>query len=263
MLHGSYKQLTKPVYDLLMMQTFEEFHLPRVTSTNDYARELLTTHNAVLVTAQHQTAGRGRNGKTWVGDHGANIYASFGIKHKHPLIAEELASFMGRGALSVYDALRASAPGLSLRLKYPNDVLVFDGDGWCKISGILVEHEFHGSTCVSTVVGIGVNVEQEVFPDTIAQRCTSLRRLDITIAIEYLLAQIRDRFVQYLAAPWQEMHDRWVEALQLDSVRMTLIDEEAPYTPLRILADGRLIVRNDHTQQERIITDGDTLRYQH
>jgi len=263
MLHTSYKQHTKQGYYLPMMQTFVEFHLPRVTSTNDYARELLTTYNAVLVTAQHQTAGRGRNGKTWVGDHGANIYASFGIKHQHPFIPEELASFMGRGALSVYDALRAIAPGLSFRLKYPNDVLVFDGDGWCKVSGILVEHEFQGSTCVSTVVGIGVNVEQDVFPDTIAQRCTSLRRLDISVAIEYLLAQIRDRFVQYLTAPWQEVHERWVEALQLETVRLTVVDEDAPHTPLRVMGDGRLIVRNDHTQQERIITDGDTLRYQH
>lgn len=245
------------------MQPLVEFHLPRVTSTNDYARELLTAHDAVLVTAQHQTAGRGRNGKTWVGDHGANIYASFGIKHNHLLIAEELASFMARGALSVYDTLQASVPSRSFRLKYPNDVLVLADDGWSKISGILVEHEFHGSTCVSTVVGMGVNVEQDVFPDTIAQRCTSLRRLGISVSIEYLLAQIRDRFVQYVSTPWQEIHDRWVEALQLDSVRMTLMDEDAPHTPLRVLTDGRLLIRNDHTLQERIITDGDTLRYQH
>lgn len=245
------------------MQALVEFHLPRVTSTNDYARALLTTHERVLVTAQHQTAGRGRNGKTWIGDHGANIYASFGIKHNRRLIAEELASYMARGALSVYDTLRSAVPDRSFRLKYPNDVLVQADDGWSKISGVLVEHEFHGSACVSTVVGIGVNVEQDVFPDTILQRCTSLRRLGISVSIEYLLAQIRDRFVHDLTTPWQGVHERWVDALQLDSVRMTLIGEDAPHTPLRVLTDGRLIVRNDHTQQERIITDGDTLRYQH
>ena len=245
------------------MHTLVEFHLHRVTSTNDYARALLEMHQAVLVTAQHQTAGRGRNGKSWVGDHGANIYASFGMKHDQILTSEELATFMATGALSVYDTLCEVAPDQQVRLKYPNDVLVLTDQGWSKISGVLVEHEFHGSRCVSTVVGIGVNVEQDEFPDTIAQRCTSLRRLGVSVSIEYLLAGIRDRFVQYAMAPWQEVQERWVQALNLDSVRMSLMDDADPYTPIKVLADGRLIVKNDHTLQERIVTDGDTIRYHH
>lgn len=245
------------------MDSFVEFHLPRVTSTNDYARALLVSHTAVMVTAQHQTAGRGRNGKPWVGDHGANIYASFGIRHERTVSTEELAAFMARGALSVYDTLCEAVPERTFRLKYPNDVLVLADTGWSKISGVLVEHEFQGSTCLSTIVGIGVNVEQERFPDTIAQPCASLRHLGVRVPIEYLLAGIRDRFVANTHEPWQDIHPRWVNALQLDTVQITLIGSTEPHTPIRVMDDGRLIVRNDHTQQERIITDGDTIRYHH
>jgi biotin-(acetyl-CoA carboxylase) ligase len=67
------------------MQGPIEFHLPRVTSTNDYARELLRTYPYVLVSAQHQTAGRGRKGRAWIGDHGANIYGMPTRSHRKTL----------------------------------------------------------------------------------------------------------------------------------------------------------------------------------
>lgn len=250
------------------MQQLDEFHLPRVTSTNDYARQLLETHGFVLVTAMHQTHGRGRNGKPWIGDHGANIYASFGIRHGQGnkgggigMEPEDIASYMARGALSVYDALRELLPSTSFRLKYPNDVLAKTHEGWAKISGVLVEHEFTGSLCVSTIVGIGVNVEQEIFPETINQPCTSVRRLGHRVTIPRILGVLRDRFVRYCTKPWIDVHHAWVDALQLDGLLVSLADDPSPHTPIGVASDGRLIVRNLHTHKERIITDGDTLRY--
>jgi len=249
------------------MPQLAEFHLPRVTSTNDYAKQLLDSYSFVLVTAQHQTQGRGRNGKTWIGDHGANIYASFGIRHGDGaglvLSPEDIASYMARGALSVYETLQDHLPETSFRLKYPNDVLATTATGWSKVSGILVEHEFSGNVCASTVVGIGVNVEQEEFPDTIAQPCTSLRALGSQISTDRILRALRDRFIRYCSEDWADVHRKWVEALQLEGLQVMLAGDPTPHTPIRVTLDGRLIVRNQLTQQERMVSDGDTLRYLH
>lgn len=244
------------------MQGPIEFHLPRVTSTNDYARELLRTYPYVLVSAQHQTAGRGRKGRTWIGDHGANVYMSIGIRHAGTVSAEDLAAFMARGALSVLWMLRSCIPQGTFLIKYPNDVLAHTTEGWAKISGILVEHDFHGSVCEQSVIGIGVNVEQEAFPDTIGRPCTSMHRLGSTCTLPDVIARIRDAFTELRGAPWQDVHEQWVHELQLSSFIIEVVGSSDPHTAMHVLPDGRLVLRNEVTHQERIVSDGDSLRYQ-
>jgi BirA family biotin operon repressor/biotin-[acetyl-CoA-carboxylase] ligase len=165
-----------------------EFHLPVVTSTNDYAKELLSTYPYVLVSALHQTAGRGRKSREWIGDYGSNVYMSIATKHSHSLSTEDLSSYMWRGALAVVGALRKASSDVSFRIKYPNDIQANVDGQWSKISGILIEHEFHGSVCVNTVVGIGVNVDQTVFPENIGQLCTSLKCLGVSATSEEILS---------------------------------------------------------------------------
>lgn len=239
-----------------------EFHLPSVTSTNDYARELLRSYPYVFVSAAHQTAGRGRKGKEWLGDHGANIYCSFGLTHSEAVVADDLAAFMARGALATLRTLRVTAPHIAFRLKYPNDVQAHDGATWAKISGVLIEHEFHGSRCTGTVVGIGVNVEQEVFGETIGQPCTSLVLLGVHATFTSLLQSISQEFQKMRSEAWPDVHQAWVRELDIVGKNVSMVGVDGKWTVQRILSDGRLVVREDVTQQERIISDGDSLRYQ-
>ncbi|MDZ4745947.1 MAG: biotin--[acetyl-CoA-carboxylase] ligase [bacterium] len=239
-----------------------EFHLPIVSSTNDYAKELLVSYPYVLVTAQHQTAGRGRKGRAWHGDYGANIYASVGIRHSGDVTTDELSAYMGRGAQSVLRVLRKHSPNAFFRLKYPNDVQAKTEQGWAKIAGVLVEHEFQGSRCTSTVVGLGINVEQRVFPDNITQPCTSLRLLDVGVAVSSLLNDLRDVMAELMTRPWFDVHETWVQELDMGSKDIRIAETEGTWKFVRIASDGRLIVRNVVTQMERTVTDGDTVRYQ-
>jgi BirA family biotin operon repressor/biotin-[acetyl-CoA-carboxylase] ligase len=101
------------------------------------------------ITAERQSAGRGRRGRTWVSDPG-NLYASLLLTH--PAQAEHWAELSFVAALAVHDAVVEVAPGLKpkLAIKWPNDLLLSDA----KFAGILVEGESGRDVAV---VGIGVN----------------------------------------------------------------------------------------------------------
>ncbi len=124
----------------------------RIGSTSAEALALARAgeRGPLWVTAQSQTAGRGRRGRVWVSEPG-NLYATLLLTD--PSAPERAAELSFVAALAVHDALAecASALGPALALKWPNDVLC----GPAKIAGILVEGEGTGPLAVA--VGIGVN----------------------------------------------------------------------------------------------------------
>ena len=239
-----------------------EFHLPSVTSTSDYARELLRTYPYVFVSALHQTAGRGRNGRVWRGDFGTNVYCSLGITHSADPSVIDLSTYMARGALASIAVLREFAPRETFRLKYPNDVQAMHSNTWSKIAGVLVEHDFQGQRCTSSITGIGINVGQKQFENTINQACTSL----------YLMGYNADlpRFVQHLKSTLTELGDissdqifqQWVAELGILGRRVRILDDPSSWNVVRVLEDGRLHVRSEVTQTDRTVSDGDTIRYE-
>jgi len=103
------------------------------------------------ITAERQTAGRGRRGNAWTSEPG-NLYASLLLADAAP--AARLPEVCFVAALALRDAVRGTAPKLAskLKLKWPNDLLL----GGAKFAGILIEAETVGGRTTS-VVGIGVN----------------------------------------------------------------------------------------------------------
>jgi BirA family biotin operon repressor/biotin-[acetyl-CoA-carboxylase] ligase len=117
------------------------------------------------VSAQSQSAGRGRRGRSWVSEPG-NLYASLLLFDPAP--AERVAQLSFVAALAVRDAIAQAAPALTSRLslKWPNDVLL----GGEKVAGILIEGEVVRGQPVTAVVGIGINCvshpSEAAFPAT-------------------------------------------------------------------------------------------------
>jgi len=151
-------------------------HLRSVDSTNAKARELAAggAPHGTLVTASEQTAGRGRQGRTWVTPPGTAIAASVILREFDDLLPL-------RAGLAVADLA-----GDAARVKWPNDVLL-DGR---KVAGILVEARAPDWA----VVGIGVNVTG--VPPEVADIATSLERDDVEAALTELLAALARRVTQ-------------------------------------------------------------------
>jgi len=126
-------------------------------STNEEARRHISDiDNLSVLSALEQTDGRGQRGNIWTSNAGENLM--FSIVLKSPvLMAEDHFALNEIAALSVADFL--STYGIKAEIKWPNDIYV----GEKKICGILIENSFRGKTISTSIIGIGLNINQRNF----------------------------------------------------------------------------------------------------
>jgi BirA family transcriptional regulator, biotin operon repressor / biotin---[acetyl-CoA-carboxylase] ligase len=161
-------------------------HLRRTDSTSSRARELAAggAPHGTLVTAEEQTAGRGRQGRTWSAPPGRALLCSIVLRELEPLLPLQ-------AALAVADV--AAGSGLAARIKWPNDVLV-EGR---KLAGILVEGRPQEGWAV---LGIGINVavRPEDLPEELRETAATLGREPAAVeeALTALLAALERRMGQ-------------------------------------------------------------------
>lgn len=137
-------------------------------STNTRAKMLGKENvmNGTIVVTDRQTAGRGRRGRDWVSPSG-NCYFSLLLR---PSIHTENASRITLvAALALAEAI-SGVSGLDVQIKWPNDVVV-NGK---KLCGILTESSADVNGLKYVVVGVGINVNQEMFDRSIEDMATSI-----------------------------------------------------------------------------------------
>lgn len=198
----------------------------------------------VVVVADHQTAGRGRAGRTWTAPPGAGLLMS--VLLRPPDAVMDLCTMAV--ALSAAEAIEAVA-GFAPRLKWPND-LVWPGDGSApdrKLAGILAEADAQPA---AVVVGIGINVSWPAdLPADLADiavacnhvTATPVDREDLLIA---LLEHLGPRYEVLLAGERRALLDGWRarSATLGRSVRVILGHAEVEGTAIDITEDGHLEV---------------------
>ncbi|MCZ4282012.1 biotin--[acetyl-CoA-carboxylase] ligase [Kiloniella laminariae] len=139
-----------------------------VGSTNDEVRLLAETgaQDRTVVWALRQSAGRGRQGRTWVSPEG-NLYFSLLLRPEVAIAEAANLSFVA--ALALADAIKKINPEITPSLKWPNDVLVSSK----KISGVLLESKSTASGALDfLIMGIGVNIR--TYPGDARYPATSL-----------------------------------------------------------------------------------------
>ena len=259
--HRSARFVRRYAPDRSVAPSMWHVHLRSVSSTNDYAQALLSERSPVLVSAEHQWRGRGRLGRSWVGDYGKNVYCSLGLRHSAPPTPQQLTALQALGCIAAYSAVQHYAqPHHRFLLKYPNDVLAHCSDGrWRKLAGVLVEHTFSGSQCQASVIGIGINVEQSSFPPELQDRATSLALLGIHCSAEQVLEQLKQQLQALLTVPAGQLIERWRQLLQIEGRLLSIVGREGTWRAIALHADGRLEVMQNGVRL--FVTDGDSIRY--
>lgn len=134
--------------------------LPSIDSTNSEAlRRLPELPSGTVLAAREQTAGRGQRGNSWFVEPGKNLTFSIVLKFREGELpasrAHELSYLISCAVVAFLQGC-----GVQPRVKWPNDIYV----GRRKICGILIENSLCGSNIAASVIGVGVNVNQQEFP---------------------------------------------------------------------------------------------------
>jgi BirA family transcriptional regulator, biotin operon repressor / biotin---[acetyl-CoA-carboxylase] ligase len=173
-------------------------------STNERAKQLAAegAPHGTLVTADEQTAGRGRQGRAWTAPPRSAVLMSLVLREldeRLPLTA----------AVALCEALPVEAA-----IKWPNDVWIAGR----KVAGILVEGRPQDGWAV---LGVGVNVSTEGFPDELAETATSLRLAGVELDSEAVLANLLRSLDEWLGAPPVRVLEAWraLDALKGEWVR--------------------------------------------
>ena len=141
--------------------TVPHLHLEVVESTNSYAMKMLRNNKSdfngekgFLVTAKDQTSGRGQRDKYWSSSPGQDLTMSWVVKEPPKV---EATLFNMAASLATANGIKDVAD-VQVKVKWPNDVMVWSNGSYRKVSGILVENSWRGGTWTASVVGIGINV---------------------------------------------------------------------------------------------------------
>lgn len=149
------------------MRGFEE-----VGSTNEIAADWAAdgAPEGAVVVAEYQATGRGRQGRTWSADKGHNLL--FSVILRPELASDQLSLITVAAVVGVAEAVEEFVRPHGATIKWPNDVLL-EGRKTC---GILLESSLSApSTETVVILGVGLNVNQDHFPDNLAETATSLR----------------------------------------------------------------------------------------
>ena len=121
-----------------------------------------------VVLAEYQTQGRGRLGRTWQAAAGLNLM--FSVVLRPTLPPDHLGLISLAAGVALAEAIREQVPSLNPQIKWPNDVLISNR----KCCGLLLEASHTSPSNPTVILGIGLNVNQIVFPSALAHTATSL-----------------------------------------------------------------------------------------
>jgi len=171
--------------------------LETVASTNVVASEHIRankTEDGTAILAKFQSAGKGQAGAIWESEEGQNLLVTY-ILHPQFLEPKDLFVLNKAIALGVYDFVK-SVLGKEASIKWPNDI--YYGDK--KIAGLLIENSVTFSEVNYSVIGIGININQQKFksyiPEAVSMRNATGKKYNIEECFAGLSSCLEHRYLQ-------------------------------------------------------------------
>lgn len=169
-----------------------------ITSTNTYAKTN-PKEGLHLICASEQTAGRGRRGNSFYSPKDTGVYFTMAFAPK----SGETNTFTLAAAVAVSETLTKMS-GRDTKIKWVNDIFCENR----KVCGILTEgtFDFESGELSSVIVGIGINIETEDFPDEIKTKAGSV---GVSIRKNQLIANITTTFFEILALSKEQIVEKY------------------------------------------------------
>ena len=176
------------------MSYFKIYKIDAISSTNEYLKQLYLKKNIYdnfLIITNNQTEGKGQGSSSWESEPKKNLTLSIykdlkKNKLKNPFIINLIIS------ISIIETLKKyNLP--NLKIKWPNDILSASK----KISGILIENFFQREFLISSIIGIGLNVNQISFKkakNAISIASIKKKKIDLTEVLNILTKKISLKF---------------------------------------------------------------------
>ena len=222
--------------------------LDTVDSTNTYLHAYRGDEDVAVVTARHQTAGRGQGGNRWEDAEGQNLLFSIQIRPVEVAIDHQFVLAMAE-ALALKRALDAYADGMEL--KWPNDIYHRDR----KLSGTLIETAVSGGRLKRMILGTGINVNQRRFTSDAPNPVSLSQITGSDESIDHLLERILQAFGDYyrrvLEGDYAGISREYHEALyrRKGFYRYRDADGEFDAELVGVAYDGRLSLRDSEGRQ--------------
>ena len=207
--------------------------LDTVDSTNTYLHAYRGDEDVVVVTARHQTAGRGQGGNRWEDAEGQNLLFSIQIRPVKVAISHQFVLAMAE----------------ALELKWPNDIYHRDR----KLSGTLIETAVSGGRLKRMILGTGINVNQRRFtsdaPNPVALSQITGSDESIDHLLERILQAFDDYYRRVLEGDYAGISREYHEALYRRKGFYRYRDGEFDAELVGVAYDGRLSLRDSEGRQ--------------
>ena len=221
----------------------------QTASTNTYLSRLAATlPGGTVIYTPSQTAGRGQKGNSWESEDGKNLTFSLLLKFP-PVKARDQFYLSEAASLAVVEALTAQA-GEGFAVKWPNDVYWQDK----KVCGMLIENSLNGTDIATSIIGIGINVNQERFVSDAPNPVSLINITGHGHDLETLLKQVCSSIEQMVESlgddtARQDLHRRYMEVLYRNDGAMHPFEDATGHRFMATIAgiapDGTLTLRHE------------------
>ncbi|MDG1226543.1 MAG: biotin--[acetyl-CoA-carboxylase] ligase [Polaribacter sp.] len=188
--------------------------LDTVVSTNSFLKDLSVStalENFTVVVTQKQTKGRGQQKNEWLSEPYKNLtFSVFTTLKDVKIIHKKYLNFAI--SLAIYKVLfDKNIPKISI--KWPNDLMAANK----KICGILIENTFFGDQIKSTIIGIGLNVNQEKFPASLRNvtslKLATLKETDLNALLHEILAELQSNLKLLESKDFHLLEEQYLNVL--------------------------------------------------
>ena len=174
--------------------TMKILHFDEINSTNVYLYDKMAEKNDIsdtVVVAAHQTAGRGMDKNRWESEAGKNLLFSIALKSNF-LEAENQFKISQAVSVAIVETLQNIINSDKFFIKWPNDI--YFGDK--KLAGMLIQNTIEGRMMGTSIIGIGLNVNQMEFskdiPNPISLKLITSKSIDLDYLLNLLISGIKN-----------------------------------------------------------------------